>query len=103
MFGLDNLVSVTMFNKGHASKIFDRVKAEGKLVVLKNNAPSAVIVSPEEYARLTAIEENYYLLTLAEERMKANEGTPSLSEDEALTRLGVTAQEIDAADEVDIE
>ena len=31
-------------------------------VVLKNNQPSAVILSPEEYIRLTEIEEDYFLL-----------------------------------------
>ena len=47
---LNSLVSVTQFNKGQASKIFDRLRTERQLVVLKNNAPSAVILSPEEYA-----------------------------------------------------
>ncbi len=102
MFGLDDLVSVTMFNKGHASKIFDRVKAEGQLVVLKNNTPAAVIVSPEEYSRLTEAEENYYLLTLAEERLKNSGNAHALSEKEAMTALGMTEADIDAAEEVDI-
>ena len=51
---LNSLVSITQFNKGQASKIFDRLRTERQLVVLKNNAPSAVILSPEEYERLPA-------------------------------------------------
>ena len=50
---LNSLVSITQFNKGQASKIFDRLRTERQLVVLKNNAPSAVILSPEEYERLS--------------------------------------------------
>lgn len=101
MFGLDSLVPVTMFNKGHASKIFDRVKAVGQLVVLKNNTPEAVIISTDEYARLTEIEENYYLLLEANERMSRYESTKSLSEAEIMERLGITQSQIDAADDVE--
>lgn len=50
---LNSLVPITMFNKGHASKIFDRLKTERQLVVLKNNTPLAVILSLEEYSRLS--------------------------------------------------
>lgn len=37
---LNSLVSVTQFNKGQASKIFDRLRTERQLVVLKNITPS---------------------------------------------------------------
>ena len=49
---LNSLISITQFNKGQASKIFDRLRTERQLIVLKNNTPSAVILSPEEYERL---------------------------------------------------
>ena len=42
---LNNLVSVTMFNQGQASKIFNRLQDE-------NNVPTAVLLSPDEYDRL---------------------------------------------------
>ena len=53
------LVPISQFNKGQASKIFDRLRSEKELIVLKNNQPSAIILSPEEYTRLTEIEEDY--------------------------------------------
>ena len=59
---LQCLIPISQFNKGQASKIFDRLHDEKELIVLKNNQPSAVILSPEEYTRLTEIEEDYYLL-----------------------------------------
>lgn len=54
---LNNLVSVTMFNQGQASKIFNRLHDEKQIVVLKNNAPTAVLLSPDEYDRLLSLAE----------------------------------------------
>jgi len=64
---LKSIVSITQFNKGQASKIFDRVRTERQLVVLKNNTPTAVILSTEEFERMCGIEENYQSLLLEQE------------------------------------
>lgn len=64
---LQSLIPISQFNKGQAAKIFDRLHSEKQLIVLKNDQPSAVILSPEEYSRLTKIEENYILLLEAED------------------------------------
>lgn len=55
---LNNLVSVTMFNQGQASKIFNRLHEEKQIVVLKNNIPTAVLLSPDEYDRLLSLAES---------------------------------------------
>ncbi len=55
---LNNLVSVTMFNQGQASKIFNRLQEEKQIVVLKNNVPTAILLSPDEYDRLLSLAEN---------------------------------------------
>ena len=54
---LNNLVSVTMFNQGQASKIFNRLQDEKQIVVLKNNVPTAILLSPDEYDRLLSLAE----------------------------------------------
>ena len=59
---LQSLVPISQFNKGQAAKIFDRLHSERELIVLKNNQPSAIILSPAEYTRLTEIEEGYFFL-----------------------------------------
>ena len=69
---LQSLVPISQFNKGQAAKIFDRLHSERELIVLKNNQPSAIILSPEEYTRLTEIEEDYFLLLEANKRMEDN-------------------------------
>lgn len=100
---LNSLVSVTQFNKGQASKIFDRLRTEHQLVVLKNNTPSAVILSPEEYKRLSEIEENYQLLLLAQKRI-ANGGLErTVTFDDAMTKLGISETEVSEAKDVDLE
>ena len=55
---LNNLVSVTMFNQGQASKLFNRLQEEKQIVVLKNNVPTAILLLPDEYDRLLSLAEN---------------------------------------------
>ena len=100
---LDCLIPITQFNRGQASKIFDRLKDQKQLIVLKNNQASAVILSPEEFERLSEIEENYNLLVEAKHRMAAYAGELGVSRDDALKQLGVTEADIENAEEPVIE
>lgn len=100
---LNSLVSITQFNKGQASRIFDRLNTEKQLIVLKNNVPSAVIISPEEYIRLSEIAEDYYLLTEAQARLKNNEGKKALSFSEVMQSCGITENDIESAEDLEIE
>ena len=52
---INTLVSITQFNKGQASPLFSRAQKGETLLVIKNNAPIAVILSPEEYEILRAL------------------------------------------------
>ncbi len=100
---LKSLVSITQFNKGQAAKIFDRLKTERRIVVLKNNAPSAIILSPDEYLRLLEIEEDTILFNLAEQRLADYNPVDGISYNEALTQLGLTQLDIDNAKESEFE
>lgn len=100
---LNSLVSITQFNKGQASKIFDRLNNERQLIVLKNNVPSAVIISPEEYIRLSEIAEDYYLLTEAQMRLNNNEGKKALSFGEVMQSCGITEEDIENAEDLETE
>ena len=99
---LNSLVPITQFNRGQASRIFDRLHAESQLVVLKNNQPAAVILSPAEYARLSEIEEDYLLLLEATKRLAENTA-PAATMAEVMRELGVTEADLDAAEEPEIE
>lgn len=100
---LQRLVPVSQFNKGQAAKIFDRLHSEKELIVLKNNQPSAIILSPEEYTRLTEIEEDYFLLLEANKRMEDNGDNKTLSFDSVMGDLGISEDELLDTEDVDIE
>lgn len=46
---LDNMISVTDLSHGDASKTLSRVGNNHPVIVLKNNRPSAVIITPDDY------------------------------------------------------
>lgn len=100
---LQSLVPISQFNKGRAAKIFDRLHSERELIVLKNNQPSAIILSPEEYTRLTEIEENYFLLLEANIRMQNNGNKNTISFDSVMSDLGISEVELSDMEDVDIE
>ena len=100
---MDCLVPISLFNKGQATKIFNRLRETKELFVLKNNQPSAVILSPEEYTRLTEIEENYMLLLEATNRLEENGTKPAVSMESVMADLGISEKELEEAEEVQIE
>ncbi len=99
---LNSLVSITQFNKGQASKIFDRLSSEKHLIVLKNNIPSAVILSPEEYIRLSEIAEDYALMVEAQTRIERS-SAKTMSLEEVMKDCGISQEDIDNAEEPEIE
>lgn len=100
---LQSMVPISQFNKGQASKIFDRLNKEKELIVLKNNQPSAIILSPEEYRRLTEIEEDYYLLIEAEKRLIDNDNKDTIPMDVIIKKRGIKKEELEGSEDVDIE
>lgn len=100
---LQSLIPISQFNKGQAAKIFDRLHSEKELIVLKNNQPSAIILSPEEYIRLTEIEEDYLLLLEANKRMEDNRNNKTISFDSVMDNLGISEDELSDMEDVVIE
>ena len=103
IYFLQSLVPISQFNKGQAAKIFDRLRSEKELIVLKNNQPSAIILSPEEYTRLTEIEEDYFLLLEANKRLDDNGNKETVSYDSVMKHLGISEAELLEAEDADIE
>ena len=99
---LDSLVPITQFNRGQASRIFDRLHTESQLIVLKNNQPEAIILSPSEFQRLSEIEEDYTLLLEATRRLKEDSSSTS-SREEVMSELNISESELAAAGDVVIE
>lgn len=99
---LQSLVPISQFNKGQAAKIFDRLHSERELIVLKNNQPSAIILSLEEYKRLTEIEEDYFLLLEANKRMEDNGNKKTISFDSVMSNLGISEDVLSETEDIDI-
>ena len=91
------------FNKGQAAKIFDRLHSERELIVLKDNQSLAIILSPEEYTRLTEIEEDYFLLLEANKRIEDNGKNNTISFDSGMKNLGISEDELLDTDDIDFE
>lgn len=60
---------------GGVSKTLSRVGNNNPIVVMRNNKPAAIVISPDDYRRLTEAEEDFALYLEAEERMKKGDGT----------------------------
>ena len=96
-------VSISLFNRGLAGKVFEEVKKSGAKVVMKNNAAECVLLSPEEYTRLMDELNDARLLAMASERMASFDPDALISEKEMDKRLGITGKELDNACEVEFE
>ena len=99
---LDALIPISRFNKGEANKIFDEVRLSGFKIVVKNNAPTCVLLTPEKFKEMTEIIDDHNLLALAEERLK-NDNTPTIPFEEILAKDGVTIADLEAMEDVEIE
>ena len=97
-----SLVPINQF-PGEASRVFDRLHQENQLIVLKDDQPAAVILSPKEFSRLSEIEEDYQLLLEANNRLANNIDATTLSREQLMRELNITEAEIANAKDVVIE
>lgn len=100
---ITNTISISLFNRGLAGKVFEDVKKCGAKVVIKNNAPECVLISPEEYIKLMDEVNEARLLTLASERMEKYDRFKTVSEEDVLNELGITEENLSDSDRVEIE
>ncbi|MBR1622948.1 MAG: type II toxin-antitoxin system Phd/YefM family antitoxin [Pseudobutyrivibrio sp.] len=103
MSAINNTVSISQFNKGLAGKIFEEVKQFGAKVVMKNNTAECVLMSPEEYTELMDELCDLRLMILAEQRLANHNPKNDVSFDEILAEEGITKEEIEAMEDVEIE
>ncbi len=81
---VNSVVPISRFNKGEAGKIFDEVYKEGIKVVLKNNSPVCVLLSPGVFEEIREALGNYRLLVEAETRMGKSRKEDFVSEEDAM-------------------
>lgn len=98
---INSLIPITRFNRGEANKIFDEVSENGVKIVLKNNSPISVLMSPTRYDEMLDALEDYALFFEAEKRVSVSDGK-YLSSDDVMSNLGISASDLDEV-EVEIE
>lgn len=96
-----SIVSISDFNRGQAGSIFESVKRTGPKIVLKHNEPECVLMSPEHYEWLIERLEDMQDYNLAMERLKS--GSEPIPWEQVMVDLGITQEDIDAAEEDEIE
>jgi len=99
---LDAVVPITRFNRGEASKIFDEVRESGCKIVVKNNIPACVMLTPERFKAMVDMIEDQALLAVAEARVEYKTGKERTF-DELLAKDGLTFADVDAMEDVEIE
>lgn len=99
---MNAIIPITRFNEGEAAKIFDEVETTGTKIVVKNDLPACVLVSPSQYEALMEMLSDYLLVIEAERRMTDNDDSENISHEEMMKELGITDSELDSI-KVDIE
>lgn len=89
------MVPISRFNKGEANRIFEEVNVSGVKIVVKNNSPACILLSPQSYNELMEIVENYYLMQVTEKRLEKTD-CRTYSQSEVMKELNIS--EADLAD-----
>lgn len=100
---IENTVSISLFNRGLAGKIFDEVKRCGAKVVMKNNAPECVLISLDEYIRLLDEVNDARLLMAAAERMADFDPSALISQEYVDQELGFVPSDYENTDGIEFE
>ena len=98
-----NTVSISLFNRGLAGKIFEEVKQCGAKVVMKNNAAECVLMAPDEYLRLMDEVNDARLLSIASERLAKFNPSSAIDAESLYAEMGITQEDLDAVGEVEFE
>lgn len=90
---LDSIVPISRFNKGEANKIFSDVKRFGTRVVVKNNVPECVLMSPQSYQTMIEEYENAILYAEAEKRL--TKSAKYISQKDVMKKFGISDYDLD--------
>ena len=91
---MKSMVPITRFNKGEAAKIFDEVESAGTKIVVKNNRPACVLISPAQYESLMEMLSDYMLLNEAQKRVASNDSAENVSHEEMMRQVGITEDDL---------
>ena len=97
---LSNTHMMSYLSRGGAAAVMEAAQDGNPALVLKSNKPYRVITTVEDYERMSELEEDNLLLSMALARLE-NSG-PIISERLAYEELGIDLQEIADMEDVEI-
>lgn len=100
---IENTISISQFNRGLAGKIFNEVRENGAKVVMKNNMPECVLISPEDYIALLDQVEDIKLLQLANERLSHFDSNTLITQEEIDKKYGFKPEDYLNIDDIEFE
>ena len=103
MGAIMDTIPITMFDQGCDETIFEEIRSyASEKVIIKNDLPECVIMSPKRYEELMEkIEQIYPPAT--EEEISNSISSKLISLEEMDKILGITQEELDAIGEVEFE
>jgi|APMed6443717190_1056831.scaffolds.fasta_scaffold100184_2 antitoxin StbD len=93
---IDSIVPISRFNKGEANKIFKEVKTSGIRIVVKNNTPECILISPKDYQEMIEQYEDALLLVKANNRL--SQQVDYISHEDVLKELDITEEDLKDVD-----
>ena len=90
---LDSIIPISLFNKGQANKIFSDVKKHGTKIVVKNNVPECILMSPQKYQQMMEEYEDAILAAEADKRL--NEKTEYINHEDLMKKFGLSSSDLD--------
>ena len=88
-------VPISCFDRGGASRVFDALDHDGPTIVMENDHPVCVLLSPKQYEVMIEMLSDTLLLEEAESRMAMNDDAKDISQEEMMRTLGIRQEELD--------
>ena len=98
------IVPLSEFLAGRAQEIFDEVRDSGtKIVIDENDNAVCMLMAPQEYIRMSDREDNIKLRAVAEDRLKHLDMSKLIPAEDVYRELGITQEDIDGWEDVELE
>ena len=90
---LNSIVPINRFNDDGANAVFSEVKTDGIRIVVKNNIPECVLISPKDYQKM--LEDYEDLLLTIEAQKRLSDGKKPISHEDLMLRYNLTESDLD--------
>lgn len=100
---MNSIIPISLFNKGQAGKIFTDVKNYGPKIVLKNNEPECILISPDNYNELINEIEDLKLMVEAAKRLENIDSSKRISQSDVDSEFGFDSIDLSDLDGIEFE